>query len=530
MSRTEWAASLRDLSRVLGEFRSRVGIVGSATSAGALPERVSALERLSAKLVEEIVDIEAVADEVEKGAGSTTEMLRSVVNQLRLTGAALRRQVHADFPELDEEAEPGEPVEVADCRAAFDASQERINSLVARAEATGSWPYGANYSLNQIRGSVDDIAAYPMLTAPSFGGGGGGGGGGGWPDGGYAASRYGDPQRAVDAAIRATLGRLPKYTDGKAFVAALNASFDRQEVEGHTVVTWRPRTYLGQTELGGGVTGFQASLYARARDAEDRVTSLLAHLTPLRADADREEMDAARGMVASQFRAAVEELGTEGGPRPARVDAIFDVLLESPVTGRSGKGLVEHLAWVFGLSPENVNTIDEEQDYSDFQLVRDYIRGTRDAWVAFRNESFGKDLGTRLVLLSNALQVVAESVDEVESALDSVFVGPAERSVASFRASHSTQPMLVSELLSWISTFAAQEARDLVTQGGRRAAGAVGATAERLTGLVADLSAAVLADPGLPDGMRHPRVRHPLNELRSYLARVATLAQSVRTA
>ena len=42
--------------------------------------------------------------------------------------------------------------------------------------------------------------------------------------------------------------------------------------------------------------------------------------------------------------------------------------------------------------------------------------------------------------------------------------------------------------------------------------------------------AAIDNDLGLPEGMRHPRVRHPLTELRTYLGQVNQLAQDVRTA
>jgi hypothetical protein len=376
---------------------------------------------------------------------------------------------------------------------------------------------------------VDDLAAYPVLTSESGGAGGSLAGGVGSYAGGTTT---GHVQRTVDLAVRQVLGRLPKYTDPTAFTAALTATFDLQTRQGNTLAVWRPRGFVGQTELGGSVTGAQASLYARAADALSAAIPVLHGLTALRPDADVQEMDAARAVVESQFNAVVAELGTPGGPRGDRVDSLFRVLLEDDVVGIDNitveEGMLGYLASVFGLQQGQVNTIEEEQVFSNFLLLRDYIRTIQTSWDDFQETFAGRDLGTRLVLLSNALQVVAEAVDEVSAALDSVFVGSAERTVARFSTGPSTS-MLVSELLTWISAFATQEAPELVQQAGRRGMGPVQSTGTQLIGLVARLATAITADPGLPAGMRHPRVRHPLEELRTYLGQVVQLAADVRT-
>jgi hypothetical protein len=377
--------------------------------------------------------------------------------------------------------------------------------------------------LRRIRNAIEDVTSYPLLTSdgapPAPGGQGGGAGTGGF-------------QRTIDAAIRGTLGRLPRYTDSTSFVAALTASFELTETQGHTAAVWRPRSYIGQTELGGGVSGFQASLYARARDSLAAVLPIIRTITPLMAAPDEQELDAARGMVEAEFTAVVNELGTEGGPRRGRVDELFKILLDNQVTGVDGapvhNGVVGYFQKVFGLDAAQVNTIDEEQTYSSFLLMRDHITTVKTSWDSFLTQSPG-DLGTGLVLLSNALQVVGESVEEVEAALDSVFVDSAERSVAQFET-EGGRSMLVSELLGWITSFATQEARDLIQQAGRRAMGAVTSTADNLDELVARLIDAVEEKrPGLPVAMRHPRVLPPLRELDGYLDRVADLADQIGT-
>jgi hypothetical protein len=406
----------------------------------------------------------------------------------------------------------------------IDALRRLIQESIDEVETTATFPQGHGYNLGKIRYAVDDIASYPLLTSGIDSG-----GRSSAPAGGATKSL----QRTVDLAMRQTLGRLPKYTDATAFTAALTASFAVVEQQGHTAVSWRPRSYVGQTELGGAVTGAQASVYARAREAVTAARPLLAGLTPLRPDADPEEMSAARGVVEAEFNALVDELGTEGGPRALRVERLFSVLLDETVIGVDNQpipnGMVAYLGNVYGLEAGRVNTIAEEQDLSNFLLLRDYIETTRASWNTFFNTSFGRDLGTRLVLLSNALQVVAEAVDEVEAAMDSVFVGSSERSVARF-STGAGQTMLVSELLSWVSSFATQEAPDIVQQAGRRGMVAVASTADQLSTVTGQLIQALGSDPGLPDGLRHPRVRNPLDELRTYLGQVTQLAQQVQTA
>jgi hypothetical protein len=444
--------------------------------------------------------------------------------------AALLAQVRTPF---DNEARALPPSgDRTLCDRLLAATDDFIEAKTQEFAEAGSFPVGPSYNVGRLRSTVDDLASYPILTSdgsafPSMGGRGGGGGYGGTTAVGQSV------QRTVEASVRQVLGRLPRYTDSKAFVAALTASFQLTESQGHTVATWRPRGYVGQTELGGGVSGAQASLYARAREALSASLPILKGLRPLRPDADLDEVEAARSMIETQFSALVEELGTEGGPRAPRVDEILSTLLVEDVVGIENQvshgGLIGYLRDVAGFDAAQVNTIDEEQVLSSFILVRDYVTTVRDSWLGFLAQFRSRDLGTRLVLLSNALQVVAESVDEVVAALDSVFVGSAEQTVARFSIGGG-QTMLVSELLTWISSFASQEAPELVQQGGRRAMGPVTTTASRLVELAGRLLAAINSDVGLPEGMRHPRVRHPLTELRTYLGQVIQLAQDVRTA
>lgn len=416
---------------------------------------------------------------------------------------------------------PADSVEVSLCRAQL----EQLGGLIARClqdfeEITS--PEGQRFSLSGIRNSTDNLASYPVLTsevntlppvAPALPGGFGGGGN--------------SFQRTVDGALREVLGRMPRAGDPRSFVAALQQSFEIVHIEGHTEFKWTPRSYAGQTELGGGVTGAQASLYTRAKVSLDNSLPLLDGLYPLLPEYDPQLIEAARATLRTELTAVVNELSIEGGPRVLRVDDLFGALLgASPTPGVSGGHFLD-LQNEFGLLPTRVNTLEEEVNLSNFVLLLDYTQSLQVSWVGFRNQFLGRDLGTRLVLLSRALSVTAESVQEVYAAMDSVFVGAAERQVAAFRDTGG-RFVLVEELLSWVLTFATDEAPRLVYEGGRFGVGAIIQPAQRLEGLVEAFLQAIPNEPSLPDGLRHPRVRHPLQELRGYLRRVSQLAQDVR--
>ncbi|HYV37721.1 MAG TPA: hypothetical protein VE988_18700, partial [Gemmataceae bacterium] len=148
-------------------------------------------------------------------------------------------------------------------------------------------------------------------------------------------------------------------------------------------------------------------------------------------------------------------------------------------------------------------------------------------WTGFRDKLLGKDLGTRFVLLSRALSVASECIEEIYEAMNSVFVGPAERQVASFRDG-SGREVLVGELLSWVMDFTSDDAPRLVHEGGRRGAEAVIPTAKTLAELIRRLIQAISFEFDLPEGMRQPRVLNPLRELQGHLNRIKQLATEVR--
>lgn len=380
-----------------------------------------------------------------------------------------------------------------------------------------------------IKDSIDDLSKYPILTSsadlmgpalPSS----------------QVVPGAAPLQRIVDHALRNVLGRKPRIQDPRSFVAALNNSFQAVEVEGQTRIEWARRGSAGLTDLGTSISGAQASLYTRAKVIRDNVLPLLDGLEPLLSNADEELVEATRAIVRNQLSELVNELGVEGGPRQARVDLLFRSLLKEQIKiGGPGqpqkKGYLNYLQHVFGFDSSEVVMLEEEVMYTNFTMIRDYVKSLNSSWKRFkryRNKPEGRDLGTSLGQLEGALLVVAEAVDEVTAAMDSVFVGEAERQWTSFKDGQGKQEMRVADLLNWISTFTTEEAKTLIDDGGRRGVEAITPTLRKLHYWVNRFIQVLQGENGnIPDGMRHPRVERSLRELHGYLIQALELSQAV---
>lgn len=331
----------------------------------------------------------------------------------------------------------------------------------------------ADEDLTRITGAVEDAVTYPILTKeiggyarPSREGDGAGGGGGGLT-------------RSAQAAIRDLLGWRYRSNDPKGFIAALSKAVDLKVVEGRVESSFKARPFMVQADLGE-VTGAQASLYERARVAVDHAVPLLDSLKPLRADCDEGSAESIRSMVRSALTELVAELGRVSGPRVQRVDDYFTRLLGSAdpeeiedvfTSPELVKGRLGDLRSRFGLERGLVLTVDEERNFTNFLIAVDYTASLLQTWSAQRqyierNDEPNKFLGTQLVRLSEALNVIVESVHEAYDAMDSVNFGPQERAVTEITV--NGQPRItVAEILAWVEHFAAVEAPQLIEDSGR---------------------------------------------------------------
>ena len=417
----------------------------------------------------------------------------------------------------------------------------------------------------QFTESVADQFAYPFLTeevsfpSPASAPTGPGGTG------------TGSLARTVDAALRDVLGGRTKTP--KDFMARLGQSFSLATVDGHVEATWVPPTSIQvQADLGA-ITGAQASIYARAKVALDQSLPLLERLSSLRTDILPEDQEATRAIVRTELTQLVTELGVEGGPRVQRVDELFGYLLGTPVPPPmvaysitadalvGQKPAVGHLGELgrrFGMQGERVNTVEDEQDLTNFIILVDYVSGLWQTWIAQRQyfsrlSTATPFFGTQMVLLSRALAVVGESVGEVNFTMDSVFLGPAERQTlrldyagtppfnlpnvpppgfAPFMFPANTSPLFVAELLDWIERVASEEGPRLIQDAGKDGVAALNPTLDNLRRLAR--GALTMPYGGVQDptvilkGYATSRVQRSVRELADSLDEALRLASQIQ--
>jgi hypothetical protein len=401
---------------------------------------------------------------------------------------------------------------------------------------------GAGSGNGGVGGAIRDIAAYPVLTEEV-----------GYPPSplarpaGTPALISGTPALGQTAmkAISDVLGWQVK-PDPKAFVGALNASFSLKEVGGHTEASWTPRTYAVQTDLSGGITGAQASVYTRAKGALDQSLPLLDGLYALFEEAKPEDIEALRTTVRSQFTDLVNELGLLGGPRISRVTQLFFLLLGQQFPQQTAavpafvlqtdpdqiSGSLGNLRQEFGFSiaADQVNTVEDEQNVTNFRIISDYITSLAQSWLNnlqfFGLQTATPFFGTQLVLLSRQLSVIAEKTNEVRFTLDSVFIGPADRQTLQIEFTSGDPPMFLEDVLTWIDSFASEEGPQLIAEGGKFAVGqSFVPIATQLQRLVRGLPST--ATGSLPLGFGTFRVQNSLQNLADSLQQLVSLATPI---
>jgi hypothetical protein len=396
----------------------------------------------------------------------------------------------------------------------------------------------------QTTKAVEDAVAYPLLTErvsfPPTGGGGVGVGGVG-----AAAAGASLGQTAVRA-VSDVLGWKINTADPKGFIGALTQSFTLTEVEGHVETEWRPKTYAVQTDLGGGISGAQASLYARAKDALDQCMSLLDGLYPLDPDADPEYVTALREMAKSQMTEIVKEMGVVP-PSILRINTYFNILLGgAKISFSPGATIIEfdpdkiggtlgNLRNIYGIRFQGnlfSNSIEDEEDVTNFRIISDYMTSLLQSWISNgkffelghpRREAF---FGTQLVLISRQFSVIVETLNEVRFAMDSVFIGPAERQALLIKFS-GFPAMFFEDMLREIESLASEEGPRLLQDGGRiSVTNNILPVAEALLDIVTQ-SRQPTNVGDLPDGYRTVRVRRSLDDLRDQIKELIRLATQI---
>jgi hypothetical protein len=408
-------------------------------------------------------------------------------------------------------------------------------SIVRQVPGTGQ--------VGRVTRDVEDAISYPILTeeigyrtSPV-----------GIPTGGgTSGSGIGGLGQVAAKAVSEVLGWKPNAADPKGFVGALTQAFTLTDVEGHVESTWTPRTYAVQTDLGGGITGAQASLYMRAKNALDSALPLLDGLYPLDPEADPEYVKALREMARSQMTEIVKELGTVGLPSILRIDTYFGILLgqnpaQLPATGvtfdpdeiAGTLGQLRDTYGIYFVGNQFNNSVQDEQDITNFRVISDYMTSLMQSWIANRqffliNPGQQAFFGTQLVLISRQFTTISETVNEVRFALDSVFIGPSERQTLLLRFADATlAPMFLEDVLGEVEKFAGDEGPRLLRDGGKiSVTNNILPVVRSLQNMIEEAHVPVNIDE-LPDGFRTARVRNSLDDLQDQLEALIELIEQV---
>ena len=372
----------------------------------------------------------------------------------------------------------------------------------------------------------------------------------------------GSLQQVVDNAFGQVLGQTFSNFDVDNFSNSLSQTFAIKENNGQRAISYSPRSYINktQTELGGMITGAQASLYHRAKVALKEILPLLDGIYELETDSDEQNQEAIRSIIRTEITEVVREMGIPQGPRVQRVDSLFELIIgdesESTLPEQIG-GQLRDFRKEFGLERGKINTVEEEQNYGNFLIIRDYIVSLRESWqdyVSLQTSGAGSFIGTQLVLLSQALSVMAESVRETYHIMDLVFLGAEEREsvLIDFTKAKDTKdttldsdiafllpngvpyfvdqvrqlvpPMEVEKLMSWAMRFATEEAPTLAKTAGKLGiAKIIAKTAKTLVILIQ--AASYVNVPN--NAFRREGVKRALRDLAFQTYRVQQLAEEL---
>lgn len=225
-----------------------------------------------------------------------------------------------------------------------------------------------------------------------------------------------DPLREADEALLLAWQELSERLGaGSVSLQIINIGQQTSPValEGHVEAKWKPRSYAVSSDLSGGISGAQATIYTMAKTILDIALPLIDRLYPMDPDpmdpaADAEKVTTLKQLASSQLGQLVDELGALGGPKVARVNQYFQMLLgitiatttmppkiDVPVPAPQSPridpehvlGTLGDIRDVLGLAeisrkghPSYANTVDDEQNVTNFRILVEYVNALLAAW------------------------------------------------------------------------------------------------------------------------------------------------------
>jgi hypothetical protein len=361
--------------------------------------------------------------------------------------------------------------------------------------------------------------------------------------GGGAAPRSGPLAPAT--VLGDILGWRVDPNNPRAFQDALAAAFPLVKgAEGHLVPKYTPRTYNVQSlQTGiGALTGGQASIYTRTKLVVEQVQSLVDELVPLAGGGDDADIAPIRDLIKPALADLVEQLGNEGGPVVPRIDNIFTLVAGwtvpqgavSYTTGTIG-GYAGLLRFYLGMDEVNVNNIAEEETFTKFATVVDWLSMLVRDWSAVRGNfsatgsSTTVFFGTQLHHIQNELSCVAGAIRDVIRAMDSVFFDAAEREtffITPAITSTTGPSVSVADILRWGLDIASNRGLAMLESKDGVANGFL-PTMKNYQTLVDGYLKAETAKNSSSGAMQTARVQYAVGDLSAHVATVIDLADAI---
>jgi hypothetical protein len=386
--------------------------------------------------------------------------------------------------------------------------------------------------------SLQDLIGFPLITSGADG-----------SAGGSPAPAPGG-QALVDAAIRHALGRKPSVDDVKGTLTLLDSRMELREEDGVSRWELRPTgALITQARNGTGVTGRQASVAGLAKDTIEAIAPIVERVERVvPATTNLHLLDAARGNFLAAARDAAAEAGVAGGPLAPKANVLLRQSLmqlgefgvQLGVISRGGTAP----NYTYQMTRTNIVTTQDEEQFTNFLVVLDrwsafhdvfttYITGARGprATTVLQSTLPGtKDFGFVFTRLDRSVDVIAEAVDELDTAMASVGVDRAEREALHFKDNRGAE-YTAADLMDWAHSFPEHEARPLIQEAGIEGIELLPARIRALNGLVRDLR-----DEARKNGsdsfkpLRHPRVQVALKKLHDELAAAGRAANQAQQA
>jgi hypothetical protein len=420
-----------------------------------------------------------------------------------------------------------------------DAEFEANGTVVDPGPGDGEGP-GDTGGRKSIEDAISMYAAYPILTSSAD-----------------SASRVGGAAQTggteVQRAWQAVIGRTSRNADLQSVLAALDRRFVYSEEAGSEEWTFVPGSYVGQNDIGAGVTGAQASIAAFAQRASAEIEQFVEEARALRQLADNpEELEVARRNFQASWRSFVNALGTEGGLPTARAAVLLRQAREQLVRFGIELGMLDPNAMeTFAIADTDASdsevsldvvsqipisrsfvlTREDEERLTNFMIVRDRVAAVTRAFREYVGpDQATPDYGTVFTWLQRDLDVLPELVADVRWALDSVDFSLEQQEVT-LVAPDDPMSMTLAGVLQWADELA-EEGRGLIQDSGVRGTRLLSERAAALGHSLHSLRRTIVAGAGSGvTGARlaMSRIRVPIELLHDAVFRVQEKAAQVTT-